>query len=148
MTITKKELRILGVIEIVALTIYGEARGESIAGQCAVGSVIRNRKLKSEKPWNDICLAPMQFSCWNEDDPNYPMLLAIAEKLIKGNSPEELREVIWIAMGIVDGSAKDETNGARNYLTKNLFHSEKAPSWAKSMVNSITIGNHVFGTAV
>lgn len=64
--------------DILARTIYGEARGESISGQEAIASVILNRvafaKRRGRYWWGNtiagVCLAPWQFSCWNENDPN------------------------------------------------------------------------------
>ena len=67
-------------IELVGLTLYGEARGEPIEGIVAVGCVIRNR-VKFEGSFYAVCLKPRQFSCWNQDDPNYSVLL----NLILGN---------------------------------------------------------------
>ena len=64
--------------DILARTIYGEARGESISGQEAIASVILNRvafaKRRGRYWWGNtiagVCLAPWQFSCWNENDLN------------------------------------------------------------------------------
>jgi len=148
MAIVKDDLKNLGIVEILALTLYGEARGESISGQCAVGNVIRNRVIKSGKGWHDIILAKWQFSCWNENDPNFIPLMEMAEKiLLEGNSPDEIRMQIWIAMGIIGGDVRDESDGAVNYMTSALFYSNNAPSWARDMRNTKVIGRHIFGSA-
>ena len=58
---------------VLALTIWGESRGECVEGQIAVACVVRNRlkrAISTAPRWRDICLAPEQFSCFNEDDPN------------------------------------------------------------------------------
>jgi N-acetylmuramoyl-L-alanine amidase len=66
-------------IDILARTIYGEARGEKIGGMEAVASVVINRVKRAEKKngrywWGnsvrDVCLKKWQFSCWNVNDPN------------------------------------------------------------------------------
>lgn len=59
-----------------ALTVYGEARGESIASKRAIAWVIRNR-LKVSKAgsgYRDVVLKKYQFSCWLKSDPNYARL--------------------------------------------------------------------------
>ncbi len=66
-------------INILAKTLYGEARGEGLSGLEAVANTIINRvntaKAKGGRFWwgNDIisvCQKPYQFSCWNKKDPN------------------------------------------------------------------------------
>ncbi len=72
-------------IDTLARTIWGEARGEDAEGMAAVASIIMNRvriaKAKGEYWWGNsviqICQKPYQFSCWNKDDPNYRVLLAV-----------------------------------------------------------------------
>lgn len=70
-------------IEVLAKTIYGEARGEPYLGKLAVAYVILNRAgYVATKPRNEFgdgtiagaCLHPKQFSCWNADDLNRPLL--------------------------------------------------------------------------
>lgn len=57
-------------IDILARTIYGEARGEKTAGKKAVACVIMNRykakKWFSGKTIAETCQKPWQFSCWNK----------------------------------------------------------------------------------
>ena len=64
-------------LDIVARTLYGEARGEyakmGIASFIAVANVITNRLTNSKKygiTYADVCLKSRQFSCWNAGDPN------------------------------------------------------------------------------
>lgn len=134
----------LSAREIVGLTIIGEARGEPIHGQVAVGSVIRNRK-RSAASYTDICLAPKQFSCWNKSDPNYPVLLELGEKLLEGSKVTDpyLKQCIFVAKGIVDGDILDNTNGAVNYMRVELFNSHTV-NWASNATNVSTKGNHIF----
>ena len=49
---------------ILALTLWGEARGEPLAGKHAVASVIWNRAQGDPERFRRVCLAPAQFSCW------------------------------------------------------------------------------------
>ena len=74
MTVTEKDR------DILARTLWGEARGESLAGQIAVAWTIRNRVNdgKDKSWWGEgyagVCQKPYQFSCWNRNDPNFAYL--------------------------------------------------------------------------
>ena len=135
----------LSDMEILALTIYGESRGESIEGQIAVGCVIRNRAIAGSF-YKDICLAPNQFSCWNIGDPNYEILNELAQKLFDGDTQDNpvLMQDMWVAEGIMNHELIDVTNGAKNYLTNDLYKSAHAPAWAHQLKVSKVIGNQTF----
>ncbi|MFT8135469.1 hypothetical protein ACMYLZ_23150, partial [Salmonella enterica subsp. enterica serovar Enteritidis] len=66
--------------DILARTLWGEARGEGQAGQIAVAWTIRNRVFdgKAKSWWGEgyagVGLKPGRFSCWNKNDPNYAYL--------------------------------------------------------------------------
>lgn len=74
MTITEKDR------DILARTLWGEARGESPVGQIAVAWTIQNRVNdgKAKSWWGEgyagVCQKPYQFSCWSRNDPNYASL--------------------------------------------------------------------------
>lgn len=127
--------------DILAKTIYGEARGETISGQEAIASVVLNRAAVSRRYgrywWgNDIaaiCQKPFQFSCWNLDDPNYKILLRVDE----GNPVFTVCK--RIAKRAIAGLLTDSTNGATHYHTKNL-----RPKWSVGKIPCAEIGNHVF----
>lgn len=126
--------------EIFSKTIYGEARGESLAGQEAVANVILNRvKMNLIQPmwWGknirEVCLKPKQFSCWNHNDVNY--------KILKSDLSEN--PVYQICQRIVKralaGVLTDNTNGATHYHTI-----ECHPLWARHLIPCAQIGNHLF----
>jgi len=67
-------------VDVLARTLYGEARGEGLLGLEAIANVIMNRLKISRKKTNGywwgnsivgICRKPYQFSCWNKDDLKY-----------------------------------------------------------------------------
>jgi N-acetylmuramoyl-L-alanine amidase len=68
-------------LDVLARTIYGEARGEPREGKVAVGIVIINRWRSgmwfAGKTVAETCQKPWQFSCWNGNDPNRAKLLTI-----------------------------------------------------------------------
>jgi len=140
-------LKELSDVEIVALTIIGEARGEPVEGQIAVANVIRNRIIKSRavKYWQ-VVLEPKQFSCWNEFDANYHYLVDLATLMLNGQKLYEAVQVqiIYITRGVLGNELMDNTRSAHYYMTTNLFNSDKRPSWAKVIKTQKRIGNHTF----
>ncbi len=131
----------LSEVEVLARTLYGEARGEELAGIEAVASVILNRvafaKRRGRYWWgNDVksvCLKPAQFSCWNEADPNRKRLLALNPR------DPAYRLCKRIAKRAVAGELPDQTDGATHYHTHAVD-----PFWARGHVPVAEIGNHLF----
>lgn len=139
------DLSKLTKIQILALTAYGEARGEPIEGIVAVMSVIRNRVNEGRfggNTYQAVCLKPKQFSCWNEDDPNRKLLDRAVESLEQGILPRVLELCMLLAEGITKGIIPDNTKGSNHYLTRKLFN-EGIISWAKGSPKAL-VGNHVF----
>ena len=139
------DLTKLSSAEVLALTIYGEARGESITGQIAVGCVIRNR-IEKINSYNEVCLKPKQFSCWNTNDPNYPILTEMADKLLMGQNivDQDFQQCLWVANGIVDWFIKDIVSDSKYYMTNSLFNSHGRPSWASLAKNVKVIDNQTY----
>src|SRR6185503_1533672 len=82
----------LTAAQVVAMTIWAEARAEPIEGEVAVGCVIRNRLLRPARfadTWAGVCLAKWQFSCWIPEggEQNYRMLMARCEAALADVSP-------------------------------------------------------------
>jgi len=122
--------------EILAKTIWGEARGEPLAGKVAVANVIINRADKGG--WwgstiEDVCLKDQQFSCWNEFDPNFKKLRVINKK------DPAFRDCLMIAEMADKNLLNDVTDGATHY------HAIGAdPWWSRDQTPVATIGNHAF----
>lgn len=139
----------LGELEVVALTIYGEARSERVEGRVAVGCVIRNRfnARKYGSDYKAVCLMPWQFSCWlhHDDDHrrNYGQLMAAARSLRADDLGPALKECEWIAGGIISSNLEDITRRSTHYITRKLWES-KPPWWAMGRTPRIGIGSHVF----
>ena len=128
-------------IEIMAKTIYGEARGEyakkngGFNSLIAVGNVIMNRSIEASTSIESVCLKPKQFSCWNEKDPN--------RKVIENITIEDPRYRICfiIAKRIICNEIGDITHGSNHYYSRYL---ENAPYWVEDKTPTIRIGNHIF----
>ena len=106
--------------QVLAATLWGEARGEGVLGMECVAAVIMNRVHidlgHDDKPdwWGEgvlgVCLKAWQFSCWNTVDPNRQKLLALSERdpwFVHG---------LAIADRAIDGTLIDMTAGATHYV--------------------------------
>ena len=132
--------------DILARTLFGEARGEGVAGQIAVAWSIRNRvdmdlHHDGKADWwgegyTGVCQKPYQFSCWNKTDPNYPFLIGV-----KSIPFRELAQARIAADQVIDGKVSDPTGGATHYYATTM---QKAPTWVKGATQTLKFGHHVF----
>lgn len=129
--------------DILARTIWGEARGEPLKGMQAIANVVLNRVAIADGNgghywWGHdivtVCLKPWQFSCWNKNDPNRKKL----EKL-SADKDRSFQLCLQIAEKAVSGCLLDVTGGADHYHTRYIN-----PFWAKNEVPTTTIGDHLF----
>lgn len=125
-------------LKILAKTIYGEARGElnrfGLAPLIAVGNVILNRFRKHfANSISAVCLAPYQFSCWNQKDPNYEKLKNLDE------SSSIFKTCLKVAENVIEGKWPDLTDGCDHYHEKSV-----KPYWAGQLTPKRIFGNHLF----
>lgn len=135
--------------DYIALTLYGEARGEPTLGKLAVASVFRNR-LRTHRwgeTYHEVCLAPKQFSCWNATDPNRHVLDALAEALREDRAQHGglLREALWIADGLLAGAFPSVVDDATHYYASSM---PQPPAWAAGGKLVAEIGHHRFFSRV
>lgn len=136
--------------EVLAKTLWGEARGLGIPGMVRVAWVIKNRVLtdlhNDGKPdwwgegWQGVCLAPGQFSCWLLGDPNRPKL-----ETVTSADPSYLA-ALHVASGVMLGTLADPTHGATHYHTKERPKEAASwpPRWAATMTVVADDAGHVF----
>jgi spore germination cell wall hydrolase CwlJ-like protein len=132
--------------DVLARTLWGEARGEGLAGQIAVAWSIRNRvemDLHNDgKPdwWGEgyagVCQKAWQFSCWNKNDPNFPYLSGAKQIPFR-----ELAQARIAADQVIDGKQPDPTGGATHYYATTM---PKAPAWAAKAKRRLKMGHHIF----
>lgn len=128
-------------VDVLARTLWGEARGEGDAGMMAVAAVVLNRVAHAENRagywWgNDIisvCQKPYQFSCWNRSDPSYLKLQAVTDK------DRHFATALRIARRAVIGAIDDATGGATHYHADYV-----SPYWAQGQTPTAIIGRHIF----
>lgn len=122
-------------IDVLARTVYGEARNQPWLGKLAVAYVILNRARRAGWWGSDVievCLHPKQFSMWNTRDPN--RIAALRADL----SDAAFRECLRAAVTAFGGAAPDPTGGADHY-----HHRDIAPKWAVGKAYR-SIGDHRF----
>lgn len=132
-------------LDVVARTVYGEARGEPWLGKVAVAWVIRNRVEvdlnDDDKPdwWGEgyipISKHPWQFSCWNEKDPNRELL----EKIDVSTS-SVFRECVAAASMVMLGMIPDPTFRSFHYINPKYARAE----WFVGKQHCFSVGKHIF----
>jgi spore germination cell wall hydrolase CwlJ-like protein len=128
-------------IDVLARTLFGEARGEPIEGVEAVACVVLNRarisEVKGRYWWGNgiigVCQKPYQFSCWNRNDPSYQRLINVSAEDI------HFATCLRIARRAVIGALKDVTKGATHYHANYVD-----PYWARGETPVKIIGAHLF----
>lgn len=124
-------------IDVLARTIWGEARGEGYAGMQAVANVIMNRVKRGG--WygltvTEVCKKPFQFSCWNVNDVNYAKIQNVT------TADNQFLQAVNIATQAINGSLMDITGGATEYHTRSI-----KPNWNYAKLEQTAeIGNHIF----
>jgi N-acetylmuramoyl-L-alanine amidase len=128
-------------VEILARTVFGEARDQPPEGRLAVAYVALNRATDPHRRWSRalplVCLQPWQFSCWWQPGANRDVVLATPT-----DDPvlDACRE---IAEAAVSGRAVDNVGGANHYLRADLA-ATRPPSWYDPAKVTARIGGHVF----
>ena len=148
----KEILLALSHIEIMALTLWAEARSESMDGRIAVACIISNRA-KHPGWWGTnirgVCLKRWQFSCWIPQGgaANHEALVAMARRVVRGEDrrlPVAYRECLWIVRAILNGDIGDKIRGCNHYYVKG----SRKPKWAIGKTPKLTLGQHLFFKAV
>lgn len=138
-------------IDVVARTLWGEARGEGRDGVMAVAEVIRNRwraaqaflrrhpaekkhPLFGDGTLAGVCKASFQFSCWNSNDVNLPKLLAVTK------ADWQFVMCLDVADILVTNHLSNSTLGATHYYDKRI----SPPPWTVGAKFCGAIGHHRF----
>lgn len=129
-------------VDVLARTVFAEARGDTYAGKLAVAHSIMNR-VKADlggdaKPdwWGEgiieVCWKPYQYSAWNTKDPNrVPAMSATLES-------KAFAECMIVALQAAHDLKPDPTCKATHYHTYAI-----SPDWAEGKPY-VSIGAHRF----
>jgi hypothetical protein len=149
-------------VQILALTLFGEARSEPVEGIVAVGCVIRNRVTADlggdrKRDWwgegyRGVCLAPYQFSMWHRfpgtdgADRNYDQVLVTTQRMANGEQiGGVMDECLWVATGISANAIRDRARGCTHYHSVRLL---PRPVWARAHAPLLQVGGHLFYAGV
>jgi len=120
-------------IDILARTIYGEAKANSTMDAKAIACVVMNRCAYPNWPNTPakVCKQPYQFSCWNNGDPNLDRIM----------SPNDdwWPECQKIATAAVSGKIDDATMRSTHYHTR-----EVKPLWSKGKKPVYETDGHLY----
>ena len=126
---------------VLAGTIYGEARGCGRAAMENVAACVLNRVGAN---WDrggviGVCLAPWQFSSWNESDPNRQAILNAA---VAAFPPAEWPTAMAVASSALAGQCPNRIGGADSYFAATM---KAPPYWAKyPAIQTYSDGWHKF----
>jgi spore germination cell wall hydrolase CwlJ-like protein len=121
--------------ECLTEALYFEARGEPLLGQIAVAEVIINRKYHKRFP-NSVCGVISQGASRKNRCQFSYKCDGIDEVYHEPKSYETLGK---IAKEMLDGAARELTNGATFYHNKTV-----KPSWARKLNKTAVLGEHLF----
>jgi spore germination cell wall hydrolase CwlJ-like protein len=124
--------------DVLARTIWGEARSTGKAGMTHVASVVLNRVARAGWWGMDVitvCLKAYQFSCWNVGDPNRAKLEAVTV------ADGEFRIASAIAWSAINGQLPDATGGADSFFALTLT---PWPKWTIGATHTFSDGWHTF----
>lgn len=121
--------------EILARTIYGEAKANDIEDATAIACVILNRVNYRNWPGNvaDVCLQPLQFSVWNESDAGRP-------RMLRAQRGDSWFDQCWtVAEKALAGALIDKTRAATHYHTRAV-----KPRWSKGKLPCYETPGHLY----
>ena len=119
---------------VIALTLWGECRGEPWAGKYLVAEVIANRSLKNCRSAREVCLSPLQFSCWNTAAGKRKLIAQVG----KNDRTQAWKDCLALADMILNPAYRP-TSHATHYHALSIM-----PKWAKDFKLCAIVGNHKF----
>lgn len=127
-------------VQLLAATMWGEARSEGEPGMRAVGHVMVNRVgPRFGDDLRSVILAPKQFSAWNLNDPNRPLVMNPDRYAKAGEDRQTWLIAQRVAYEVLSGASIDPTSGSLFYHTRAIN-----PTWARYGRGTRIIGAHIF----
>jgi hypothetical protein len=143
-------------VQILALTLFGEARSEPIEGIVGVGCVIRNRVTAGLDWWGEgyrgVCLAPYEFSmCVGSQVRTAPIQTTTRCCRWRSASPTRNRparcsqSVCGQRPAFFDTVIGDRVKGSTHYHSVTL---QPRPACARMHAPAVQVGRHLFYAGV
>jgi len=115
-----------------------EARSDGQEGMQAVANSVMNR-VNHPTWWGksivSVCLAPKQYSSWNADSTQIPL---VRDAMVEGD--QFYQDALTIAEWAVEGALPDITKGSDSYFAVSM----SPPFWARSNEFTVQIGRQRF----
>ena len=134
---------ISAAVMCLAMNLYHEARGETLAGNIAVGYVTMNRVADKRYP-DTVCgvVHQAKYHGWDLVNPikNRCQFSWYCDGL--SDNPQDgkaMLESVLIAKHIIAGTVTDISEGATHYHAKYVN-----PYWADDMTVVLEVGQHIF----
>lgn len=121
--------------EILARTLYGEAKANDVEDATAIACVILNRVNYRNWPGEvaDVCLQPLQFSVWNESDAGRP-------RMLRAQRGDAWFDRCWtIAEQALTGALVDKTRTSTHYHTRAV-----KPRWSRGKTPCYETQGHLY----
>ena len=133
-------------INIVARTLYMEARGEGLYGLNMVMTVIWNRSSGDKEEFAPECLRYKQFSCWNDVPASKKTPDGYSIQFPKGAFSGGEEQSAWNKCQDLARSMFDGRFTPLNSEWNAYYNPQKAnPSWKNQLTGKQTIGHHIVG---
>lgn len=127
-------------LEILARTLYGEARFNDLEDAEAIANVILNRVGYRNWPGTvgEVCLQPWQFSCWLQHDEAHAANFRRVMSAERGAN--KWFDQCWLtAERALSGALTDRTRTSTHYHTRAV-----APRWSKGKTPVFETHAHVY----
>ena len=121
-------------LTLFAMLVKGEAEDQGWQGKLGVAHVVwtRHHSQKFGRTLSDVILRPLQFSCFNQDDPGRKRIMTAVNNAVW----QECFEAAW---RVYQDDSIDPTGGADHYCRYDCN-----PSWKNTKVQTCQIGDHCF----
>ena len=132
-------------INIVARTLWSEARGEGEDGLNMVMTVIWNRASGKIERLVDVCFKPLQFSCWNSFTSKSPESYSVEfpkGAMLGGDNLKIWSRCCQLATKAVDGTFTTDKDWDAYYNPNKV---KTIKNWMRTLTNKETVGHHIVG---
>lgn len=115
------------VSRVVVETLVMETAGDGYESMLAVAEVIRNRAKLFKKNYDEVCLMPKQFSCWNDKE-------KAKNFLAEHKNYYKVAEKAW-----KESEYSNLVKGSTDYHAEYVM-----PYWAASYDRVVQVSTHIF----